>query len=412
MSENEFVTRRKSSPEPVYQSGRPLLHHLDIELTERCNNNCIHCCINLPAKDQKAARRELGTAAWKEILQQAADLGALTVRFTGGEPLLREDFTEIYRHARKLGMRVMLFTNARLITEELGDLFAKIPPLKKIEISVYGMHERSYDAVARKPGAFREYKQGVDRLLERNIPFIVKSVLLPPNRHELEEFESWADELPSMDRNPSYAVFLDLRGRRDSEARNRLISSLRFAPEEGVELLSRDEEAYRRSMAYFSRDFLYPQGDRLFNCGAGERGCVDAYGNYQMCMTLKHPDTVFDLSNGTLREALTEFFPRVREMKASNPEYLIRCARCFLKGLCEQCPAKSWGEHGTLDTPVEYHCQVAHAQARFLGLIEADEKSWEVSDWKTRIDRFVSETLSVDSIPDSNYAISSCKGEL
>ena len=410
MANNAFFTRIKSSPEPVYQRGGPLLHHLDIELTERCNNNCIHCCINLPENDKNAAKRELGTEQWKDILQQAADLGVLTVRLTGGEPLLREDFTEIYLHARKLGMRVMLFTNARLITEELADLFARIPPLKKIEISVYGMHEDSYDAVTRKPGAYKEYKRGVDFLLERNIPFMVKSVLLPPNRHELDEFESWAAGLPSMDRKPSYAIFLDLRGRRDSESKNRLIENLRFIPQEGVDLLSRDDADYRRSMAHFSKSFLYPQGDRLFNCGAGERGCVDAYGNYQMCLTLRHPDTVYDLSKGSLRDALTDFFPRVREMIATNPEYLNRCARCFLKGLCEQCPAKSWSEHGTLDTPVEYLCQVAHAQARFLGLIEGDEKSWEVTDWKDRIEKFVSKTLSGSNVGISRSEIAGCRG--
>jgi sulfatase maturation enzyme AslB (radical SAM superfamily) len=54
-------------------------------------------------------------------------------------------------------------------------------------------------------------------------------------------------------------------------------------------------------------------------------------------------------------------------MRARNPEYLRRCARCFLKGFCEQCPAKSWSEHGNLDTPVEYLCEVAHAQARYMG---------------------------------------------
>ncbi|MEI8183897.1 MAG: hypothetical protein WCG29_14460, partial [Desulfomonile sp.] len=43
--------------------------------------------------------------------------------------------------------------------------------------------------------------------------------------------------------------------------------------------------------------------------------------------------------------ALEQSFPKLREIKASNPEYLARCAQCFLKGLCEQCPAKSWMEH-------------------------------------------------------------------
>ena len=91
-----------------------------------------------------------------------------------------------------------------------------------------------------------------------------------------------------------------------------------------------------------------------------------------------------------MRYALTEFFPRLREMRATNPDYLNRCARCFLKGLCEQCPAKSWQEHGTLDTPVEYLCDVAHAQARYLGLLGASERAWELERevWRERVARF------------------------
>ena len=49
-------------------------------------------------------------------------------------------------------------------------------------------------------------------------------------------------------------------------------------------------------------------------------------------------------------------------------------ARCFLKGFCEQCPAKSWAESGTLDTPVEYLCEVAHTKARYLGCLDENER--------------------------------------
>jgi radical SAM protein with 4Fe4S-binding SPASM domain len=106
-----------------------------------------------------------------------------------------------------------------------------------------------------------------------------------------------------------------------------------------------------------------------------------------MCLPLRHPDTVYDLKADSLLDALTNFFPRLRETRATNPNYLARCARCFLKGLCEQCPAKSWTEHGTLDTPVEYLCQVAHTQARDLGLLQDGEQAWEVSDWRSRTER-------------------------
>ena len=115
---------------------------------------------------------------------------------------------------------------------------------------------------------------------------------------------------------------------------------------------------------------------------------MDAYGYFQPCMILRHPDCIYDLKKGSLQDALANFFPKTREMKATNPEYLKRCARCFLKGLCEQCPAKSWMEHGTLDTPVEYLCGIAHAQACYLGLIKDNEKAWEVAHWEERISSF------------------------
>jgi radical SAM protein with 4Fe4S-binding SPASM domain len=134
---------------------------------------------------------------------------------------------------------------------------------------------------------------------------------------------------------------------------------------------------------------MRPPEDRLFACGAGcGGGCVDAYGNFHLCLLLKDPDIAYNLKRGSLKDALTNLFPKIRETKAENPDYLSRCARCFLKGLCEQCPAKSWAEHGTLDTPVEYLCGVAHAQARFIGLLTENERAWEVENWKERVGRF------------------------
>jgi len=51
---------------------------------------------------------------------------------------------------------------------------------------------------------------------------------------------------------------------------------------------------------------------------------------------------------------------------------------------------KSWEEHGTLDTPVEYLCEVAHAQARYLGLVKESEKAWLLPEttWRERLKLF------------------------
>jgi len=363
-----------------------LLGRLDLELTERCNNDCLHCYVNLPADDQEAAARELPTERIEAILREAAELGAMKVRFTGGEPLLRDDFEHLYLLARRLGLTVIVFTNATLITEHLADLWALIPPLEKIEVSVYGMTQRSYEAATRTPGSFSAARRGVELLLERAIPFVVRGALLPPNRHEADEFDAWAAGLPGMYKPPGRSLFFDLRTRRDSEARNRLVRGLRASPEQGHEVLARGGEQYLRERAEFCSKFIGSPGDRLFTCGSGVGGaCVDAYGKLQPCMLLRHPEAVYDLETGSLQDAMTRFFPALRERRAANADYLARCARCFLKGLCEQCPAKSWSEHGTLDTPVQYLCDVAHVEARALGLLCDGEAAWEVGDWRERV---------------------------
>lgn len=404
-SEPTYVVKRKAH-QIVWRA--PLLEKIDIELTERCNNACIHCLINQPEGDAAARAAEMDTAFVKDVLQQAVELGCLTVRFTGGEPLLRDDFAELYLFARRLGLRVILFTNARRITPELAGLFKRTPLGRPIEVTVYGMHPESYDAVASVRGAYTEFWRGIELLRSHDIPFVVKQSILPPNRGEMAEFEAFAASLPVMDRQPSYTMNFQLRARRDNPAKNRFIASLRISPEETAAMRQRDPN-YLHIMRQFVGKFMGPPGDRLFSCGAGLGVCVDAYGKAQMCMDLRDPSTVYDLRASChcepraqrvgeaiscdeetaslqktllamtpLKYALTEVFPRLRELRAANPDYLRRCARCFLKGLCDQCPARSWQEHGTLDTPVEYLCEVAHAQARYFGLLEGGEHSWEI----------------------------------
>lgn len=191
-----------------------------------------------------------------------------------------------------------------------------------------------------------------------------------------------------MDKTPSYSMFFDLRCRRDS-SKNELIKKLRASPEEGLNFLTREKDKYIEGIKEFCSKFILLSGDKLFSCGAGiGSGCVDAYGYLQPCLMLRHPETAYDLKNGFLDDAFANFFPKLKELRAINPEYLRRCAKCFLKGLCDQCPAKSWMEDGTLDTPVDYLCEIAHTQAKFLGLIRDKEMAWEVEDWRERVRNF------------------------
>lgn len=81
------------------------------ELTYGCPLHCPYCS---NPRDLGDRRDELSTGEWQRVLSEAADLGALQVHLSGGEPLLRRDITDIVRAASGLG----LYTN--LITSALG----------------------------------------------------------------------------------------------------------------------------------------------------------------------------------------------------------------------------------------------------------------------------------------------------
>ncbi|MGM0470350.1 MAG: radical SAM protein, partial [Promethearchaeati archaeon] len=87
---------------------------LELEITARCNLNCKHCYINLRANDEIAKRNELSKEDIKEIIDESISLGAISCTLTGGEPLLRGDFIDIYLYLKKKGILVSVFTNATL----------------------------------------------------------------------------------------------------------------------------------------------------------------------------------------------------------------------------------------------------------------------------------------------------------
>ena len=364
---------------PLWQKvkDKGLLSQVSMELTERCNNNCLHCYINLPADDEEAKKKEITFAEIRRIVDEAAMMGCLSCHLTGGEPLLKEGFSDIYLYLKRKGIGVTVSTNATLINSKIANLFRKYPP-QNLEVSIYGLSKKTYEGVTRNSGSFDAFKQGISLLKKNRIPFTLKTAALPQNFHEIKEMRDFAQSLTG---KPLGVVLqLNLGSKFDDAKRRTRIKKLRLPPDQVIQVLKQDETRYRKDIERFCQKFLGVPGDnRLFICGAGVGSChIDAYNNFQLCMLLRHPDCAYSLRQGSFKEAWEKFIPRVRETRVDNEKYQEKCLRCFLKSFCEQCPAWSWMEHGVLDEPVEYLCGIAHAEAVWLGLLKEREKAWEV----------------------------------
>lgn len=336
----------------------------DLEITARCNHRCRHCYINLPAGDHEAQFTELTLPEISAIADQAVALGAMWVLISGGEPLLREDFLEIYLTLKRKGLLVSVFTNATLLREEHLELFKKYPP-RDIEITVYGASPETYERVTRRPGSFAAFMNGLNRLLESGVKVRLKAMAIRSNFHEVPAIAAFCRT-----HTKDYFRFdpqLHLRFDRD-EVRNDEIRTERLTPEEIVALEGADEarfSALRKGCdKLINEDFTHIGCDHLFHCGAGNGSFNVSYdGKFRLCSSLWAPETMYDLRRGTLREAWEQLVPKVRDRRSQRREFLERCRRCSIVNLCLWCPAHSYLETGELDTPIDYFCQVARARA-------------------------------------------------
>ncbi|MEA3326031.1 MAG: radical SAM protein [Chloroflexota bacterium] len=364
-----FVSRSRFSDFALWKkiANRRVPMDFYLEITARCNNNCRHCYINLPAGDSEARRNELSLDEIKDIADQAIELGALWCLLTGGEPLLRKDFFEIYMALKKKGLLLSLFTNACLVTEDHIDLFKKYPP-RDIEVSVYGVSKETYERVTRKPGSYAAFIRGLDLLLKSGIKIKLKTMAMRSNVHELPEIAAFCRELT--DSAFRFDPLLHLRYDQNP-TRNKEILDERLTPNEIVAIEQADE-ARAEAMKNHCEKFIFPESghyqcNHLFHCGAGNASFVVSYdGIFRLCADLWHPDTIYDLRTGSLTEAWNDLVPRVRDMRSNNPNYLERCRDCPIINLCYWCPAHAYLECGQLDCWVDYYCQIAHARAKAL----------------------------------------------
>lgn len=344
--------------------GKRSLFSFDLELTARCNLNCRHCYINLPAGDKTAQSRELSLAEIAHIADQAVELGAMWCLLTGGEPLLREDFADVYMMLKRKGLLVSIFTNATAIRPEHVALFKKYPP-RDIEITIYGASRESYERVTRRAGSFASFTRGLDALINAGIRIRLKAMAIRSNLEDMEAIAAFG-----LTRTKDYYRFdPQLHLRYDGDPiRNEEIKGERLTAEEIVALERADVGRFGALQdscdTLINEDFTHMGCNHLFHCGAGSGSFNVGYdGTFRLCSSLWAPGTTTNLRDTSLREAWETFVPQVLDMRSQNENFLNTCRKCAIINLCLHCAAHAYLETGSLDGAIPYFCEVAHARA-------------------------------------------------
>lgn len=322
------------------------------ELTPRCTLNCKMCYVHKSSLDKSAIAEEKDTAFWLGLAKDARDAGMLMLLLTGGEPMLRPDFDEIYRECKKLGLLVSVNTNATLIDEDKLRLFSEYPP-HKVSVTLYGASPETYGSLCGNPSAYQRVVDSIYELKKAGVNLKLNYSITPDNVADIPAVTAFIKELGVPALAASY-MFGSVRN--CGEAYRLSAEDAARAQFEWHRGLLGDEEFARR----IGSDVPPESGGELcsqrISCRAGlSTFWVTWQGEMTPCGMMSAPSVpVTDFNDAWLATR-----------KARENIYLpAECSGCKHKKKCDMCAAVSLGETGRSDGLPPYACRKAHEYAR------------------------------------------------
>jgi radical SAM protein with 4Fe4S-binding SPASM domain len=327
-----------------------------IDLTYRCNNDCRHCWLRL-GPESADATRELRFDEIRRVVDEARAMGCRSWTISGGEPMVRADFADIFACVTGHSAAYTLNTNGTLITPEIARLMkrngAKL-------VALYGATAAVHDAITRTPGSFAALKRGIAYLREEKAGFTVQVVPMKTNFHEYEAMirlaESWS---------PSWrvgAAWLYLSADGDPD-KNREIRDERLSP---ADVLRLDAPELASDGLGEESDVACPSaagGGLYAECIAGRRDFhVDPYGGMSFCGFVKDPELRLDLRRMSFREAWEDRLPSLAEKVMPAKTYAENCGACDLRDDCRWCPVFAYLEHRDHSAKADYLCAIAREE--------------------------------------------------
>jgi radical SAM/SPASM domain protein of ACGX system len=343
---------------------------LQWHITARCEQRCKHCYMYDEPSYQNEIENPLSLDDCYQVVDQFLDMvdrlsedwqryGTVVkprILFSGGDPLLREDFFEILTYAGRKNISIGILGNPQKVTPESPVKFKELG-VNSYQISIDGM-EATHDAL-RTPGSFKDSLRALRLLKDDGIKTIVMFTLSKLNADDL---------IPVMKliAREEFSRFAFARISSMGEARK---IEETFSPYEyRALLLSVYEEIKRLKGLGAKTKFVYK--DPLWNALRYELGEYKLWGNgspkklYDGChagqsfLVLLADGTIYACRRFTSpignvrRDNLYRVFRYSKTLnQLRNLEMFEKCRNCEIRGYCRGCPAVAFNSCGSFLGP-------------------------------------------------------------
>ena len=352
------------------------------ELTPRCNLSCKMCYIHMTGEEQASRGRELTTEEWLAVGRQAVDAGMVYLLLTGGEPMLRKDFTAIYSEMIRMGVVVSLNTNGTLITPEILECFKKHPP-ETVNVTLYGASPDTYAGLCGVRGGYEKAFEGVRSLVSAGVRVIINTTFTACNAKDMEALVAFAQEVGVPIRTAAYTFPSVRNGHEDCgiclSSEEQGVLNARFEYLTSTPQQRATKAAYLRKAMEAEearvREPLPARGDPL-GCMAG-RGQFWMAWNGEMYPCGMLSDYAVKPSEGGM-----DFADMWRQTHTRTEAIYLpaACAECALRKVCPSCAAVTQSNHGDTAKLVEGMCTYTKTYINtFLELMDTVGEGGEVT---------------------------------
>ncbi len=305
----------------------------NIELTHSCNFRCKMCYVV-----NECGGHDLDTKQWNNLLKQATDCGMGEAYLSGGEPLVRKDFEDIYCKLYDRGVRIMVLTNGTLIDEKILEIFKKRPP-EGISVTLYGNTNETYNCITGCSDGYDRVLKAINLMRKNSMPLSLKVPALNPLKGEYESIRNFADE-----NNLRLTVgkyISPVRGTDTMQGDWRMNANDLY---ETVEIIERDG------------NFQYRPSNRTgkldCNCGKGRFAiCYD--GRLVGCLSYT------ELYTKPLEVGFQNALIQLRDKINHQTQYCRECNSCEVREKCSLCPGINYAESQSLEICTDYRKSLA-----------------------------------------------------
>lgn len=302
--------------------------------------------------------QELTASQWENIAKELWDAGTLNILITGGEPMLREDFCDIYSKIYRMGFIVTIYTNAMLVTDEVINTLRKYPP-HRIGVTLYGATNNTYKTLCGCENGFDRAIAGAKALATLPSVLEFRTTVVQDNYNEIDAIEEIVKQEFNLPVTHSYTVFKGVRGGCMP------VAECRLTPKQMVDItMNRTLNRVRELLPPEYREKVYLKlADSKPECATNDKG-------YTLLGCSGGMDSFTITWDGKLLgcQMLGDFYTDVVKLGFSKAweewPYTVRlpqpnpiCSACPHLHLCQICPGVCMAECGDLQGLPEYICQ-------------------------------------------------------